>query len=144
MKVGFTGTQAGMTLSQYGLLLLTLRYNLPEPMTEFHHGDCVGADAQAHELVRKHFKDTKIVVHPPSNPYKRAFKEGDETRPALEYIQRNRWIVIGTDILVAAPKELEEQQRSGTWSTVRFAQTIGRTVIIVPHVTDELKIIMPV
>lgn len=44
--------------------------------TELHHGDCVGADADAHRLAREHLTTTRIVVHPPDNPVKRASCHG--------------------------------------------------------------------
>lgn len=118
MKLGFTGTQQGMSAMQAKLLRSELQLYKP---TEFHHGDCVGADAEAHEIVEAEFPNIKIVVHPPINPAKRAFKWGDEGRIAKDYLMRNRDIVNETDRLVAAPKGDTEELRSGTWATIRYA-----------------------
>lgn len=41
-----------------------------------HHGDCMGADKQFHELA-KELGATVIVVHPPEDDKKRAFCKGD-------------------------------------------------------------------
>jgi len=49
MKVGFTGTQAGLTPKQK-LELRSLLMDYRDDITEFHHGDCIGADADAHEI----------------------------------------------------------------------------------------------
>ena len=45
MKIGFTGTQKGMTHHQLIKLLDEL---CSYSNIELHHGDCIGADAQAH------------------------------------------------------------------------------------------------
>ena len=41
MKIGFTGTRDGMSIRQ----LVVLRTQFAKHATEFHHGDCIGADA---------------------------------------------------------------------------------------------------
>ena len=62
MKVGFTGTQKGMTERQFDIFAAVISELQPE---EFHHGDCIGADEQAHDIVHVVAPDCKIVVHPP-------------------------------------------------------------------------------
>lgn len=123
MKIGFTGTQHGMTENQKALLRAFLR-----PAWEFHHGDCIGADAEAHDIAKA--VGCRIVVHPPSNPRKRALKHGDEARRPLHYLDRNNAIVAETDLLVAAPKSIEEEVRSGTWYTIRRARKHSKPVHI--------------
>jgi hypothetical protein len=44
---------------------------------------------------------------------------------------RNEVIERETGLLLAAPGEVIEQHRSGTWSTVRFARKMGRAIWIV-------------
>ena len=127
MKIGFTGTQKGMSQRQIsGLTRLILSLK----MIEFHHGDCAGADSEAHDVVRNMSKDTEIVIHPPSNPSKRAFKKGDVTRYELPYLERNTQIVQETRLLIAAPSSLQEELRSGTWATIRYARKTGQPVLI--------------
>jgi len=46
-------------------------------------------------------------------------------------LERNRAIVDETDILLAAPLESEEQLRSGTWATVRYARKQHKTVLVI-------------
>lgn len=123
MKVGFTGTQIGMNARQQAELteqLTLLR------ATEFHHGDCVGADEEAHHLVRARFPSIKIICHPPTNPLKRAGCTSDGYREPKEYLDRNRDIVDETDYLIAAPATRTEKRRSGTWYTVRYARKLNR------------------
>ena len=69
MKVGFTGTQLGMSQHQKEQFVLGLQ---EMGMTEFHHGDCIGADAEAHDIVREFFPDVKIVGHLPKYKNKQA------------------------------------------------------------------------
>ncbi len=128
MKIGFTGTQQGMSdkqTIQFHALILDRFF-----FTEFHHGDCIGADEEAHILVREFLPEVKIVVHPPINPQKRAYCEGDVVLPKMDYLARNKNIVNATDILLATPKTLEEELRSGTWSTIRYARKLNREVYI--------------
>ena len=127
MKVGFTGTQKGMTGAQkVAFRNLVSKFRAKE----FHHGDCIGADADAHDIARE--LGIYIVGHPPKDPKKRAFKECDVLRPEYEYITRNHHIVDETRYLVATPAEYEEQLRSGTWSTVRYGRKNSCVFIIQP------------
>lgn len=127
MRIGFTGTQKGMSKRQITALT---RLVLNLQMIEFHHGDCLGADAEAHEIVYNMNTKTEIIIHPPSDPSKRAFKKGDETKEELPYLERNHKIVDDTHLLIAATSSLREELRSGTWATVRYARQIGRPVLI--------------
>ena len=125
VSIGFTGTEQGMTeLQKVGLANYLRQYR-----GDFHHGDCIGADEEAHQIVKK--LNYIIVIHPPTNPKKRAFCERGTVLPAKEYLIRNKNIVYSSDILVAAPKERKEIVRSGVWATVRFARKIGNKVKII-------------
>lgn len=130
MKIGFTGTQRGWTIRQRESFRSVIT-NAQEPITEFHHGDCVGADMDAHDEVRILLPNCTIVIHPPINDAKRAFCIGDIVMPEASYEQRNRQIVVSTQYLIATPKEDAMQVRSGTWATVRFARGIKREGLII-------------
>lgn len=127
MRTGFTGTQRGMTAKQKTATRHLLAGMNP---CEFHHGDCIGADADAHELFRE-LKRGKVIIHPPTNSSKRALCKGNVILAPLPYLDRNKEIVINSDVLIACPGEFEEQLRSGTWSTVRFARKQMRPIFIV-------------
>jgi len=127
MIVGFTGIQEGMTRLQLAYLESTLARLCPE---EFHHGDCVGADAEAHEFVRRVYPRCRVVVHPPEDGRKRAFCAGDLICDQRPYLVRNLAIVACCEELVAAPKSPVEELRSGTWATVRYARKAGKRVWI--------------
>lgn len=127
MIAGFTGTRKGMTPEQTENLAGILRDLEP---SEFHHGDCVGADSQAHDLAMLMSPRPTIVVHPPDKSWYRAYKEGDVTEEPRPYLDRDRDIVEAADVLVAAPGGPEER-RSGTWYTVRQARKSNKGLIIV-------------
>jgi len=86
---------------------------------EFHHGDCIGADVWAGGVAYE--MGFLVVTHPPINESKRAYASYNVELPAKPYLDRNHDIVDQTDMLIATPKEVEEQLRSGTWVTIRYA-----------------------
>lgn len=123
--VGFTGTRnGGMTTAQAVGVAVRFR-----DFGWLHHGDCVGADRHANILARA--SGLKIETHPPDNPVFRAFCDADTANDLKPYLVRNRDIVDATERLIAAPGEMTEQQRSGTWQTVRYARRVGKPVTIV-------------
>jgi hypothetical protein len=127
MKVGFTGTQQGMTEAQILQLELQLSKLI---VSEFHHGDCVGADAQAHFLASK--LGIPIYLHPPLNQSKRAFCDNcHEVFEKKIYLERNKDIVDSVELLFVTPKEFREERRSGTWATRRYAKKKKIPVIII-------------
>lgn len=129
MIIGFTGTREGMSDAQCTKLHKVLN---ELKCTEFHHGDCVGADSQAAYLVRS-MAGIKIVCHPPSNSRLRAhvpIRDMDEVLPTQPYRVRNQAIVNACDHLVVGPKNNLEARRSGTWGTYRYAQRRGKPTTI--------------
>ena len=129
MKVGFTGTRHGMTASQIVVLTRLLE---KKGFTDLHHGDCVGADAQARDMAK--LLGLWIVSHPPVNPGRRARTENDETREPLPYMIRNQAIIDETDHMFAAPHGMKKEQRSGTWATIQRSRSV---TIIFPDGTYE-------
>lgn len=122
--VGFTGTREGMTHRQmqylYSLLIdfqnASIGQNFP---ISFHHGDCIGADAEANAIATA--LDYFTHSHPPQVPDKRAFCKSDQIWLPEEYMKRNANIVSASDVLLVAPRTSQEQ-RSGTWATYRMAR----------------------
>jgi hypothetical protein len=96
-----------------------------------HHGDCVGVDADMHDLVRSNLPDVRIVVHPPSVDAARAFKDGDASRASTPYLIRNRAIVRDCDQIYAFSGTNKEVVRSGTWSTIRYAIKSKKPVTVI-------------
>ena len=129
MRLGFTGTQEGMSQHQKEQFVLKMLELSP---TEFHHGDCIGADAEAHDIVREFFPNVKIVIHPPIADSKRAYKRGDEYKLPETYLKRDHIMVDATEYLVGTPKQNAEILRSGTWATIRYARKTSK-----PHTVLE-------
>lgn len=131
-RIGFTGTRTGMNryqIKQFENFFLPRKHLI----SEFHHGDCVGADEDAHYLLKmmEYTKHIKIIIHPPVKRTTRAFCKGTFLLcEEKEYIERTHDIVDSCTLLLAAPKSDIEEIRSGTWATVRYARSIGRDVLI--------------
>lgn len=125
MNYGFTGTRSGMTRRQCAALQLFLTEQVG---FEFHHGRCVGADFQAWAIVDRLQADT--IAHPSDNEDLTAETRDYSTRPRKPPLERNHDIVDECDILIAAPKTLREELRSGTWATIRYARKTGVPVVI--------------
>lgn len=134
-KVGFTGTRQGMTEEQIETFNTVLDIISREsPISEFHHGDCRGADEQADDVVLSLHGEgiqIKTVIHPPDNDLFRAFCIGDVMRLPQPYLVRNKDIVNESSVMIVAPEQKDEQVRSGTWSTYRYAKNQGRDVFII-------------
>lgn len=132
--LGFTGTRDGMTAHQKLTLLskLSALKARHEGKVNLHHGDCVGADAEAHEIAVSLALD--VTVHPPINEKLRAFCSGLGVviLPPKNYLARDKDIVDATESMIATPKTIIEQDRSGTWITVRYARKASKSVIVIP------------
>lgn len=125
-KVGFSGTQNGMSDSQIETireLLLNSNFEIAG------HGDCIGSDADFHELSRE--RGLWMVGYPPFNYQKRAFCEFDEERRPNEYLIRNKHIVDDSDSMLFTPRGFKEELRSGTWSTIRYNEKKQNPKVIV-------------
>jgi hypothetical protein len=131
--VGFTGTQVGCSPEQtralgglLGAIAASARSRGLESV--LHHGDCVGADDEAHRLALE--LGYRVVVHPADNDRLALGNTGHELRPPRPYPDRNRAIVDESTCLVACPVGPERPQ-SWTWATVRYARRAGKPVITV-------------
>lgn len=158
VHIGFTGTrqllddrQLAWLKDELVMLDLSIRLvRLQKPV--LHHGDCVGADASAHQLAQQLGWD--IQIHPPMKQQYRAFCKGAEIihEPA-GYLARDRDIIKATSTLLAIPgtplrlaglagivqeDDLERgkgevvwdviKKAGGTWYTVMQALSRGREV----------------
>jgi hypothetical protein len=126
-RLGFTGTSHGV---QRPAAVALRRLFLELEPGVVHHGDCIHADALAFRFAR----DARALTHchPPDNPRKRAWTTpNDFMEPELPYIVRNHNIVDRTLMMVAVPAFFEEELRSGTWATIRYARKLERPLLLV-------------
>lgn len=135
--VGATGTRAGAAAEQLAALRAHLREWLvyAPDLPTLHHGGCVGADRQAHNAFRETWgKLVRIVVHPASDQPESLcdWSDADEVRDPLPSLVRNRNIAAAVSegsVLLALPAG-PARTRSGTWSTVRWAEKAKRGVVL--------------
>jgi len=136
MIVGVTGTQQGWSRAQkvaFTLLIADL------DITEFHHGDCYGADEQAARAVKNRFGLDKLHCHPPDNPKKRAYVSGGVIYPEKEYKLRNKDIARAVELLIVLPRTAKKSIRSGTWHTYRCALAMDKKIIVIGPAGERLE-----
>lgn len=147
MNIGFTGTRNGMTkdqLERFGILIHESLGDYAKDGLTLYHGMCKGADEQAHYNFMlclnwgaigfpSNIPDTQmnrysidlswmgpnswdgfIKIHTPQDP-----------------LERNKLIVEHCDVLIAAPKSRQEERRSGTWATIRYARKLKKPIYII-------------
>ena len=134
-RIGFTGTQHGMTPKQLEVVdrLLKRCHNWAterDGHIETHSGDCIGADTDFFHLIPDSIY-IKTFGHIPNINTKRSFCEYNYEFTPLPYLDRNKKIVEHCDILIATPAQDTEQLRSGTWSTIRYAKKTGKRLKII-------------
>ena len=124
--LGFTGTRFGMKPPQHAAVRDVI-VSLGE--VTGHHGDCVGADAEFHALLRE--LGHRVIGHPPVDDEHRAWCQFDDQVEPLTHMKRNRAIVAIAHIMIGAPFEMTAQERGGTWLTIKMARKAGKPLVIV-------------
>lgn len=128
--IGFTGTRHGMTPHQINsVCTLIAEAKLAEKVVYARHGDCIGADETFDQLCAG--MCIPRIVHPPDVDTYRAFCAGELILEARPYLFRNRDIVNNSGVLIATPETHTERDRSGTWSTVRYARRTNKPHVVV-------------
>lgn len=124
MHVGFTGTRLGMTTEQFeAVRSLVLSIG---PLIA-HHGDCVGADAEFHEICTGL---ATIEVHPGPIGDLSAGCRGHVRHDPQPHMKRNAAIVAVSQVMIAAPPVDEPQSRGGTWATIGMARRALRACML--------------
>lgn len=98
--------------------------------THLNHGDCVGADALAHDIALE--IGLSVMVYPPIQKKYRAYCTGPRViiHPEASYRYRNTSLVNSGHVLLALPNKNSESMRSGTWMTVRMARKTGLKIVV--------------
>lgn len=126
--VSFTGTRNGMTDAQKSSFAEII--SLLKPVC-FIHGDCLGADHDAHNLTKEHSPETKIAIRPCFYKNMRAYCKGDIEFPEKHPLDRNVDIVEDGELLIACPKKMTKEQTGGTWHTINFARMNNLSLIVI-------------
>lgn len=149
-SIGFTGTRQGMT-KQQKIKFLSILYHFEPELREFHHGQCVGSDFEACQLVEMfscqarsdiYDEDIDQHLHPgyPADDYRDKTYQAQiclhpGTRAvhhlAKPFLVRNRDIVKSSDLMIATPVEKPLPNRGGTRYTVNFARLHNKPLIII-------------
>ncbi len=118
--VAYSATQLGLNDVQKKAVRKWLR---AQDRDVFHHGDCIGGDYDGALIA--YGLGWFIEAHPCNIEEKRANAPSNVRHPAFAPLTRNRHIVASADVLLAVPRYPNEQRRSGTWATVRYAREHG-------------------
>lgn len=130
MKIGFTGTRAGLTEAQAKTLSAWLKTLLSHGAAAAVHGDCVGADAEFDALCAGLGMDR--VCRPCDLPEFRAQTGAKSIAAPEPPLDRNKRIVEDATLMLACPFGRKERYRgSGTWATIRAARRAERPLILV-------------
>jgi hypothetical protein len=130
--IAFTGSQEG-PVSKLQERAFT-RLIRSRTISIWRHGDCIGWDEFAHNIiVRLYGEKVKVIIHPPDNDEKRAFCKAPNMELMLPkpYLDRDDDMAKICKALVACPKGDVEELRSGTWATVRYAKSYHKPVYLV-------------
>lgn len=145
MHIGFTGTRDGMSQAQvvaFTDLFTDLSIN---DVLRFGQGCCVGADEQATRIVKEAMGHRAwIIGYQPeikTHVSQYCLETSDELRDPKPYLDRNKDLVDDCSLLIGAVRG-DEELRSGTWSTIRYAKKTNRDyAIIYPNgvIVERLK-----
>ena len=135
LHIGFSGTRYGMTLLQRRAVYRVFRwYRDNRNAITVHHGSCVGADAEAHDIAR--MLGMAVALHPgvseDCSGYLRAectMREGERVWRPASYAVRSQTIAACTGVLVAAPHESRPSR--GTNHAISCAVRLGRPAVVV-------------
>ncbi len=126
MIIGFTGTRNPLNSKQLEWIYRKLYVYRSSLEKEFHHGDCIGADEEAHKIAKE--LEYETFAHPANFPDSRglrAYCDAYVVYPPLPPLIRDKVIVTVCDKLLAVPGQ-SYNNRSGTWTTIGYASDLHK------------------
>lgn len=128
--LGITGTRAGPRPAQTAAAVKFIRGIKPYRVV---HGGAPGFDMIAHGIAEATRTVREIEVHPATEARGHGIilGAGVIVYPELPALERNKIIVKRIYGLLACPKTDDEDLRSGTWATVRYAREAGVPVYLI-------------
>ena len=136
LKVAFTGTRQGMTEEQAKTVGVWLMNHETE-ISQLHHGACIGADVDFHNICIDMEMIRLVHVHPSDNKNTNQLRQLKQIEnvamiwPIETPLARDWTMVQHCDILLATPLQDDEVVRSGTWTTVRYARKLRKKVRLI-------------
>lgn len=135
MIVAVTGTRMGITTAQIAAITRHLRH-----ATWLHHGGAVGADRTCHAIFARPWQTQVWPSNAEQERWAREQPIGVIHARRLP-LNRNRAMVNIVERVFALPAGMEEEQRSGTWATVRYARAVKcPCLVIYPNGSETLQI----
>lgn len=134
MIVSFTGTSQGMNSTQESNLCRELIRLQVVSLDDSRillgiHGDCVGADAQFHDICLE--LGIAIEIHPCTIEKMRAYCKGArKVYDPIKPLDRNKVMVERAERTLATPATDFETPRGGTWHSIRHAKKLSRPLTI--------------
>lgn len=127
---GFTGTRAGMKVAQARIVRAVLKLGSPAIVR---HGAAFGADREFHAIWREELPRRFADVWPADQSHVKLYdgQNNVHVNPVMPPLDRNVEIVKRSVFLVAAPHTQQEEQKSGTWHTIRQARHNDKPILIV-------------
>jgi hypothetical protein len=129
LVLGMTATRGALSDNQVKWMRTQIKQ-----AAELHLGACVGGDEAGFDAAVP-CPWIAIVVHPPTNErlmmprWKWSLRERIYVMPAKPYLVRNRDIVAAAHRMIALP-DGPQRPRSGTWTTIGYAEQAGKRVTI--------------
>lgn len=128
--LAFTGSKDRITVPQKQRLLCELKTARDQGFLWMHNGDCVEGDFIAATLWKS--LKRKVMLHPPlRDKYRAFFNKADIVCEPRGYLERDSDMVECSERLYACPQTYDEQRRSGTWTTIRYARKLRLEIVIV-------------
>lgn len=131
MILGFTGTRKGLSSDQ----VILLHWDIEDSEADLLiHGGAEGADEVADDAAAR--ANIPIEIYPCiAHRFLLWTEIGDgvvrRVHAPTPPLIRNQIIARRCDRLIATPAGEEEEMRSGTWATVRYARKAGKRVTII-------------
>ena len=137
LVIGITGTREGMSdiqRTKFTSAVVGLIKKFGVENIKFVHGDCLGVDVQAAEIVTE--LGIYTIARPPIKEEQRAFHKSNEILEQEGYLERDRKIVDTSDVMFVITKNDNLNLKSGTIYTYKYALKKNKPyVLILPNGT---------
>ena len=132
MRVGFVGGFKDFVEEQKETFSHLIKELNPE---EYHHGDLVGSEKEAHDIVRLLLPSCKIHIHPSVRDNKRAFCKGDVMHIEMDYVPRDLDLLEDIQLLIVCHMLVTNKSRlmrsTGPNAMISHAKEQGIDLLII-------------